>query len=236
MTNNPSNLPAIRQQGTELGVSRPGGALVSKIAGEATKYLPSLTKKMHRVSLYEVDDQSYQQLLIWLDQFRDAQPEFTLGDFYDWSSQWGEGVHLELGTSSSFRDFLYGAHFDVHFSEGHIVGAKLQSLDLSMLNLSHIPNLTELWCSGNQLTELDLSLVPNLTKLWCYDNDLTEIDLSHVPDLTNLSCEDNKLTEIDIRKCRTSHFYLECDGCVEVQKRPDQSVRRPTRMTNTLKA
>jgi hypothetical protein len=66
------------------------------------------------------------------------------------------------------------------------------------LQISHLPNLTKLCCSGYQLTELDLSNVPALTTLNCSINPLTELDLSNVPALTELWCRDNRLIEIDL--------------------------------------
>jgi len=69
---------------------------------------------------------------------------------------------------------------------------------LTEMDLSHVPNLTVLSCNRNQLTELNLSQVPNLTELWCYQNHLTELDLSHVPNLTVLSCSGNQLAELDL--------------------------------------
>ena len=70
----------------------------------------------------------------------------------------------------------------------------------SRLDLSMFPNLKELYCWGNQLTELDLSQISNLTSLCCQYNQLTELDLSQVPDLTSLCCEHNQLTYLDLSK------------------------------------
>ena len=69
------------------------------------------------------------------------------------------------------------------------------------LDLSQVPNLTQLRCSQNQLSELDLSNVPELTRLHCEQNDLTELDLSHVPELSRLRCSKNQLNELDVRRC-----------------------------------
>jgi hypothetical protein len=51
-----------------------------------------------------------------------------------------------------------------------------------------LPLLVRLNCSGINLTEIDLSHVPRLTELSCHSNPLTELDLSNVPGLTELWC------------------------------------------------
>jgi Leucine-rich repeat (LRR) protein len=55
------------------------------------------------------------------------------------------------------------------------------------LDLSHVPNLTTLYCSDNQLSELDLSPVPLLTELNCFDNPMTELDIRPLLSLKNLT-------------------------------------------------
>ena len=61
-------------------------------------------------------------------------------------------------------------------------------------------NITELYCSDNQLTTLDVSKNTALTTLWCFDNQLTTLDLSQNTALTNLWCYRNKLTALDVSK------------------------------------
>ena len=66
------------------------------------------------------------------------------------------------------------------------------------VDLSAVPNLTELYCGDNHLIELDLSAVPNLTILDCGGNQLSGLDLSTVPNLTDLSCAGSQLSELDL--------------------------------------
>jgi hypothetical protein len=100
-----------------------------------------------------------------------------------------------------FREVLRNKNISLSLSS--VLLSSLRSLfiryiELIELDLSKVPNLTELWCDRNQLTDLDLSKVPNLAELWCDLNQLTELDLSRVPNLTILSCGINQLTELDI--------------------------------------
>jgi len=71
---------------------------------------------------------------------------------------------------------------------------------LTDLELSNLPALTTLACLGNQLTKLDLSNVPALTVLYCWGNQFTELDLSHVPALAELWCWGNQLAELDLSR------------------------------------
>jgi len=90
--------------------------------------------------------------------------------------------------------------------------------------------LTELYCSGNQLTNLDVSQNTALQLLdchdnqltsWisqntaleilgCYNNQLTSLDVSQNTSLTSLLCWDNQLTSLDVSQ-NTALQNLECN-------------------------
>lgn len=76
-----------------------------------------------------------------------------------------------------------------------------KNYNLTSLDLSAFPKLTELWCDTNKLTELDLSHNPELTKLDCVECGLTSLDLSSTPKLKNLMCGGNPLNELDVTCC-----------------------------------
>ena len=61
-------------------------------------------------------------------------------------------------------------------------------------------NLTELACSGNQLTSLDVTQNTALTKLICSRNQLTSLDVTQNTALTYLDCNINQLTSLDVSK------------------------------------
>ena len=60
--------------------------------------------------------------------------------------------------------------------------------------------VTELDCSGNQLTALDVSKNSALTNLECYYNQLKALDVSKNSALKWLHCNDNQLTELNVIK------------------------------------
>ena len=70
---------------------------------------------------------------------------------------------------------------------------------LTSLDLSGNPLLEELYCDGNQLTSLDLSSNPLLVYLWCNNNQLTSLDLTTNTALEGLDCSNNQLTSLDVR-------------------------------------
>ena len=83
----------------------------------------------------------------------------------------------------------------------------------SLKGIEFFPNLTELYCVGNQLTELDMSQNKELQMLDCVANQLTELDVSQNKKLKVLLCSANQLTELDVR----SNTALERLSCQENQ-------------------
>lgn len=74
----------------------------------------------------------------------------------------------------------------------------LHNRDLSEINLTTMPDLSEAWLSSQSLTSIDLSNNPNLVNLYIGVNDLTELDLSNNPRLEILSASKNQIASIDI--------------------------------------
>ena len=83
--------------------------------------------------------------------------------------------------------------------------------ELTTLDVSNNPALTELVCGGNELTTLDVSNNPALTYLSCYGNELTTLDVSNNTALTYLSCGGNELTTLDVSN-NPALTELSCDG------------------------
>ena len=79
----------------------------------------------------------------------------------------------------------------------------------SLKGIEFFPNLTELYCVGNQLTELDMSQNKELQTLDCVVNQLTELDVSSNTALERLSCKENQLTELDVSN-NTALMKLYC--------------------------
>lgn len=68
--------------------------------------------------------------------------------------------------------------------------------DLTGIEFS--PELENLDCSENQLTQLDVSKNPKLKRLVCYENKLTSLDVSGNTSLTELHCYTNQLTSLNL--------------------------------------
>ena len=85
----------------------------------------------------------------------------------------------------------------------------VRATKLNSLNVSHLKNLKELYCSGLQLGTLDISNNMSLEVLECGYNELTSLDVSNNVSLKKLSCYRNKLTSLDMSKL-TALTRLEC--------------------------
>ena len=94
------------------------------------------------------------------------------------------------------------------------------------LNSHDFSKLDTLVLNGNNLSELDLSNVPNITQLDAVDNALTYIDLNNLTNLQQLDLSDNELYNIDINDNRSlkrvnlqnnqlSEFYLKYNENLE---------------------
>ena len=75
--------------------------------------------------------------------------------------------------------------------------------------IEYFTNLTNLYCSHNQLTALPVENLTNLTRLSCYKNQLTELPVGNLTNLTRLSCSYNQLTELPVEKL-TNLTELSC--------------------------
>jgi Leucine-rich repeat (LRR) protein len=93
-------------------------------------------------------------------------------------------------------------------SFGNIKGTiQLNNLpNLQELNCSHnriteiqglqLPNLQKLFCSNNQITNIQELQLPNLQKLYCFNNQITAIQELQLPNLQELYCSNNQITNI----------------------------------------
>ena len=86
-------------------------------------------------------------------------------------------------------------------------GQKIKSLK----GIEFFPNLQELYCAQNQLTELDVSENPELVVLSCSNNQLTELDVSKNEKLEQLFCNNNQLTSLWAENC-TKLWATSCSG------------------------
>ena len=156
--------------GWYLGQLAEGKRPDTVLGDDATDIIHARDAIRYKVGYYEFRETDYQQILIWT-KATDLQPEEFLG-----------GMNLIV-------------------SDGAIVSLEWRNLEVGVeLDLSHLPNLEELFCGENYLTELALSRVPHLRRLGCGENYLTELDLSQVPHLEWLDCGGNDLTKLDLSR------------------------------------
>ena len=59
--------------------------------------------------------------------------------------------------------------------------------------------ITELWCSGNELTALNVQGLTALQGLNCWGNQLTALDVQGLTALKELNCWGNRLTELNVQ-------------------------------------
>ena len=73
--------------------------------------------------------------------------------------------------------------------------------EITTLDVSGCTALTELICGYNAMATLNVSKNTELVKLDCTCNQLTTLDVSGCTALTTLHCSKNKLTELDVSGC-----------------------------------
>ena len=115
----------------------------------------------------------------------------------------------------NFRNWVLAQDFgqDGVLTEAEIAGVtqiRIYWYNIADLKgIEYFTALTELYCSGNQLTLLNVSQNTALTELWCEFNKLTSLDVSKNTALRQLNCYDNQLTSIDVSQ-NTALWYLNC--------------------------
>lgn len=74
----------------------------------------------------------------------------------------------------------------------------VSELCLEKLDLSLLPNLIELDCSGNYLKTIDLSVSPGIRVLNCRGNRMSNIDVTCLCGLIKLDCANNQILNLDL--------------------------------------
>jgi len=104
----------------------------------------------------------------------------------------GESMTLKFGDSDTARVY------------GDAVTIKALYSQLSAIDVSHLPNLTELNVGLNDLETLDVSKNSKLVTLSCEMNLLTTLDLSGCPELNYLNCYGNQIKKDNMTAMVTS--------------------------------
>ena len=125
---------------------------------------------------------------------------------------------------ANFRSFVkqYDNNSDGVLSQDEIVDITEINCDhnniydediiITLKGIEFFSALTNLSCSGNQLTELDVSKNTALISLNCINNRLTALDVSKNTVLEDLNCSGNQLTALDVSKNTTlKGLYCDCN-------------------------
>ena len=116
---------------------------------------------------------------------------------------------------AAFREIVKGYDKD---SSGGLSEQEIKAVDkiqctsknISTLEgIGYFIELTQLECSGNNLTSLDLSKNYKLMYLTCSNNQLTSLKLYEAPVIYNLNCSYNQLTTLDL----SNAMYLQLLSC-----------------------
>lgn len=101
-------------------------------------------------------------------------------------------VSLSTDYSSSLNSLVFSGTMSIQ-------QLQTRQCNLSVLDLTNLPNLSYLSCQSNNLTTLDISQNPALTTIWCNNNRLTTLDASQNIALNNLQCYSNNLETLFIK-------------------------------------
>ena len=117
----------------------------------------------------------------------------------------GQNVYIP---DTNFKAYLVGnsaintnGDTEIQVSEATAFNGTIGCYNLSIYDLTGIEefsSLTNLQCSGNQISSLDVGGATALTYLSCFDNQLTSLDVSNNTALTWLNCYDNLLTSLNL--------------------------------------
>ncbi len=133
----------------------------------------------------------------------------------NWNSQWSDGslYSISIGNSVSTMttakaigetiDLSIKANGDIIIKgvkDTPLPDGKSHRCTLTSQTVTILGDVTELKCSGNQLTDLDLTRSTALTSLNCSSNQLTSSDLSKSTALNTLDCSNNQLASLDLSK------------------------------------
>ena len=120
---------------------------------------------------------------------------------------------------ANFKAYLVGntgintnGDAEIQVSEARAITGYIDVSGYSIADLTGIEAftaLTELYCSGNQLTSLDVSQNTELMELWCDDNSLNTLVLPISSTLEVLNCQKNSLTSIDV-SAHSNLLDLDC--------------------------
>lgn len=146
---------------------------------------------------------------------------------------WGIGAEKQTVDLSDNRTVCSHAYYMPLRRKITITGDNITSLhcprykELTALDVSKNPALTELHCNCNKLKRLNISKNTALVELVCEENKLKRLDISKNTALVYLFCSFNRLKKLDVsRNIKLTHLYckhnriksLDMSGCSALTK------------------
>jgi hypothetical protein len=128
--------------------------------------------------------------------------EYCLSKMPEWDIN-GDGL-LSIAEAAAVKSINVNGTIDS--GTGHYTGEIA-----SLKGIEYFTGLTNLSCSGNQLTALDVSANTKLIYLHCINNQLSSLDVSKNALLVQLSCSNNQLTALDV-SANTALSSLTCSN------------------------
>ncbi|SEQ57313.1 hypothetical protein SAMN05421824_2012 [Hyunsoonleella jejuensis] len=92
---------------------------------------------------------------------------------------------LDVSGMANLQQLYCGSNYFVSNNPANVNG---------VLNTTATPNLTQLFCTNNNLADLDISQNFNLQELDCSNNELTVLDISNNTNLVEVNCNNNKIS------------------------------------------
>ena len=162
---------------------------------------------------------------VGFDSFHNIVPIDTNGDGQIQVSE-AQNIHMLWVMSANISD-LTGIESFVNLRELNCNDNNLTNLDVSSLpfltdlhcannsitalNLTNL-NLQSLYCNNNLLTSLDLHILPALKYIYCSNNLLTSLNIDGMSEIFTLHCSNNQLTSLDFSAITSYLLSVDCSN------------------------
>ena len=133
---------------------------------------------------------------------------------------WGDNSTVETLTLTELptgynHNYAKNPPYTITIEGGDVTNLACSGNQLTNLELSNMTGLITLNCLGNDLKSLDVSGCTALEDLRCNSNQLKSLDVSNLVALTYLDCRNNQLTSMDLSNntkltnfiCNNNWFY-----------------------------
>ena len=138
----------------------------------------------------------------------------------------GAGISEDLGDTSSYQWSNSGRLIGIYWAGASIKGE---------VSFAGLPELLDIDCSTNEITDLDISGNTKLIDLRCYNNKLEELELSNNKWLTELDCHGNQLAALKVVGENLQFLYCQENAIPSLNLTKCTNVQRVDCNTNRIK-